>query len=349
MMLSFVTILVMLFASSAFGRWYNLFHIIVGAPVAVTELFVWYRWLQWRSEHHTDPMLAGEETPILYIGLGLVNGLALVFVLSCSFWITSAIGLADWFADRACITLFRELDDLRVETDALHTIRLIDENLLQPGSASCRQALLVYKVHMLLARAKTALGDEKIPILETAVTVAQEVTDVTVRQLATAEYTVATARATELHDQGMLARQGRLLALQKAIQALQARQPRLLVQDAGQHFLIIIPGTLFAFGRDTIGPEITTMVHDIAIFARTYCEGKALSVMGHADARGTRETKQKISEARARKVAEVLTRHGILPSLVSTSGVGDTNPLTSETTVEEQAQNRRVEIQIEHE
>lgn len=78
-----------------------------------------------------------------------------------------------------------------------------------------------------------------------------------------------------------------------------------------------------------------------------------IKIMGHADSTGRAAANQKLSEARARSIKSYLVAKGIKPSVIMSSGVGDTQlvvqcdkTLPSAQLKECHAPNRRVEIEI---
>lgn len=66
-----------------------------------------------------------------------------------------------------------------------------------------------------------------------------------------------------------------------------------------------------------------------------------IEVAGHTDYTGTPEYNQRLSERRARSVANELIRNGVLAQRISVVGYGETRPVSSD-----KAMNRRVEIVI---
>lgn len=70
----------------------------------------------------------------------------------------------------------------------------------------------------------------------------------------------------------------------------------------------------------------------------------SIELTGHTSDEGTDEFNQKLSLERADAVAKYFEDFGISPDRVSTSGVGESQPLTTDGTEEGNAKNRRVEI-----
>lgn len=68
-------------------------------------------------------------------------------------------------------------------------------------------------------------------------------------------------------------------------------------------------------------------------------------VIGHADNTGEADYNQGLSERRAAAVADYLIKGGISPSRFTTSGRGEMDPITTNSTKEGRAKNRRVDLQ----
>lgn len=71
-----------------------------------------------------------------------------------------------------------------------------------------------------------------------------------------------------------------------------------------------------------------------------------ISVIGHADSRGTLAFNQTLSEKRANAVSRFLQRNGIEQSRMTTLGKGETEPIADNATAAGQQKNRRVEIHV---
>jgi outer membrane protein OmpA-like peptidoglycan-associated protein len=72
-----------------------------------------------------------------------------------------------------------------------------------------------------------------------------------------------------------------------------------------------------------------------------------LTVVGHTDNAGTNEYNQKLSERRARSVAEYFEDRRVNPLRMALVGKGETQPMTSNATEGGRQANRRVEIYVE--
>ncbi|PIQ20061.1 MAG: hypothetical protein COW65_17200, partial [Cytophagales bacterium CG18_big_fil_WC_8_21_14_2_50_42_9] len=74
----------------------------------------------------------------------------------------------------------------------------------------------------------------------------------------------------------------------------------------------------------------------------------SVNVSGHADARGTDEYNQALSERRAAAVARYLTTTGrIAKNRITTVGYGESQPRASNDTPEGMAQNRRAQVELQ--
>ncbi len=76
------------------------------------------------------------------------------------------------------------------------------------------------------------------------------------------------------------------------------------------------------------------------------CGRLSITIEGHADAEGTPERNQALSERRAQAVAEYLADRGVATNRLSSVGYGATQPLAPNTTAESRALNRRVEFTV---
>lgn len=86
----------------------------------------------------------------------------------------------------------------------------------------------------------------------------------------------------------------------------------------------------------------------IADLARTLTRhpGTVIHITGHADAIGSDQYNQRLSERRADSVGLALRDYGVSFARVETSGMGEFEPIASNSSEWGRAQNRRVEISI---
>ncbi|MBL8398450.1 MAG: OmpA family protein [Candidatus Accumulibacter sp.] len=105
-----------------------------------------------------------------------------------------------------------------------------------------------------------------------------------------------------------------------------------------------IPGSvMFSTGSATISPAFASTLDSVAGTIKEYC-GLTATVTGHTDNTGTVEGNRRLSEERARSVANYLVSRGVDPMRLQQAGRGQNEPIATNATEEGRAQNRRVEI-----
>ena len=113
------------------------------------------------------------------------------------------------------------------------------------------------------------------------------------------------------------------------------------IESAGR---VATQGIYFDTGSDRIRPESSGTLRQISSMLNEHAELK-LTIEGHTDNVGDAAANQKLSEARARAVAETLVSvYGISADRLTAAGYGDTKPAGVNTTPEGRQNNRRVEL-----
>ena len=104
-------------------------------------------------------------------------------------------------------------------------------------------------------------------------------------------------------------------------------------------------GILFDFNKSSLKKEakqeLDKFAADMADMTQTN-----INVYGHTDNVGTEEANKKVSDQRARAVAQYLMKKGIASERVLAEGLSYDFPVADNDTAEGRAQNRRVEIYI---
>ncbi len=108
--------------------------------------------------------------------------------------------------------------------------------------------------------------------------------------------------------------------------------------------ITVASGILFDFDKDNLKPGAEAVLAEAKASIIDKHPGARLIVEGHTDDRGTQEYNLKLSARRAQSVAGWLSRHGIPTSTLATKGYGKIKPRYANTTGENRARNRRVEI-----
>jgi outer membrane protein OmpA-like peptidoglycan-associated protein len=104
---------------------------------------------------------------------------------------------------------------------------------------------------------------------------------------------------------------------------------------------------VFDFDKAVIKPEAEPVLAQAAatIRARTTPRLRRILVNGHADSTGGAGYNETLSEKRAEAVAKWLTSRGLVPEkLLVPQGFGEAQPRFPNTTPENRARNRRVEV-----
>ncbi len=107
-----------------------------------------------------------------------------------------------------------------------------------------------------------------------------------------------------------------------------------------------IAGPNFDFDKSTLTAEGKRRVEAAARILKDNPSIHA-SVEGHTDSVGSDAYNQRLSERRARAVAEVLVEDGIGRSRLDVRGLGESHPAADNGTAQGRARNRRVDIIVE--
>jgi len=99
----------------------------------------------------------------------------------------------------------------------------------------------------------------------------------------------------------------------------------------------------FDFDSAVLKPAMESALTDLADQIKASAGHETLTIVGHTDSVGSDEYNQGLSERRAQSAATFLGTQGI--DNISTSGMGETQPVADNGTAEGRAQNRRVEVQ----
>ena len=127
-------------------------------------------------------------------------------------------------------------------------------------------------------------------------------------------------------------------ALRRELEELQAlKTERGMVMTLGD--------VLFSTGKTELLPGAMNTIDKLANFLAEYPE-KTVLIEGHTDNVGTEAYNQDLSERRALSVKEALIQVGVDASRIDTLGLGESSPITDNTSSAGRLKNRRVEIVI---
>lgn len=102
---------------------------------------------------------------------------------------------------------------------------------------------------------------------------------------------------------------------------------------------------LFEYSSSELKEDSTPTLKKLAEVAEA-CPKARIEIEGHTDDDGASELNQKLSEKRARVVAEVLASEGVDLARLSTRGYGETKPVVPNDTAANKAKNRRIEFTV---
>jgi outer membrane protein OmpA-like peptidoglycan-associated protein len=139
---------------------------------------------------------------------------------------------------------------------------------------------------------------------------------------------------------------GYYMDVQEAKLRQRLRNSGVSVSRIGDQIQLIMPGNVtFATGSADINAGFYDVLNSVAVVLKEY-EKTTVDVIGHTDSVGAESYNQQLSERRARSVAEYLSSQGILSARLLIAGMGEAQPIASNSTPDGRSQNRRVNIQI---
>ena len=102
---------------------------------------------------------------------------------------------------------------------------------------------------------------------------------------------------------------------------------------------------LFGFDQYNLTPAARANLNKLVAILQKYPDTN-IEVQGHTDSKGTNRYNEALSERRATAVSYYLSGKEIIASRLTINGFGETMPKYTNTTVEGQSQNRRVEFLV---
>lgn len=114
----------------------------------------------------------------------------------------------------------------------------------------------------------------------------------------------------------------------------------------GNDLQLVMPGNItFASNSSDISSSFYPTLNSLVRVFKEF-DKNGIDIIGHTDSTGSMELNMRLSQQRASSVASYLSGQGVLPGRISSRGVGPTQPIASNDTVDGRAQNRRVEINL---
>ena len=103
--------------------------------------------------------------------------------------------------------------------------------------------------------------------------------------------------------------------------------------------------TYFDFDKSNLKPEGKKAL-DALVAEMKIDQVEEITVVGHTDSIGTEAYNQKLSERRAKTVADYLVGKGVPAAKIKASGKGESQPVADNKTKAGRAKNRRVEVTV---
>ena len=139
---------------------------------------------------------------------------------------------------------------------------------------------------------------------------------------------------------------GYYMDTQEAKLRKQLRGTGVSVQRDGNNINLIMPGNItFATNRRNLRSDFYDVLGSVSLVVKEYNKTTVV-VSGHTDSVGSNTYNQKLSEDRARSVADFLVNKKVNPARIELIGLGEKNPVASNKTEKGRSLNRRVEITL---
>jgi len=121
--------------------------------------------------------------------------------------------------------------------------------------------------------------------------------------------------------------------------------PGAIVERVGEGIQVTFPsGLLFGFDSDVVRSDAAANLNNLASNLSNYGDSNMM-IAGHTDAVGSSDYNQGLSDRRAESAARYLVSRGVSRH-IATAGLGEREPVASNSTEAGRQQNRRIEIAI---
>jgi outer membrane protein OmpA-like peptidoglycan-associated protein len=118
------------------------------------------------------------------------------------------------------------------------------------------------------------------------------------------------------------------------------------VQRQGNTINLVVPSAIsFATNSAQLTPNFYESLNKVATSLKDYSDS-TVQIVGHTDSTGAAAYNQQLSVNRANAVVVYLAAQGVASERMQAVGMGASQPIADNKTVEGRAQNRRVEIKI---
>jgi outer membrane protein OmpA-like peptidoglycan-associated protein len=137
---------------------------------------------------------------------------------------------------------------------------------------------------------------------------------------------------------------GYYMDVQEAKLRKQLQSTGVSVTRSGDNIILNMPNEVtFAVDQTVLSERAKSVLNSVVLVAKEYSDTR-LNVIGYTDSSGSDSYNLRLSQVRASEVAQYITSQNVNGSRVSSTGMGEVNPIASNDTADGRAQNRRVEI-----
>ena len=106
---------------------------------------------------------------------------------------------------------------------------------------------------------------------------------------------------------------------------------------------------LFDFDKSVLRPEAERELDQLATDLDRVSDIRGIRITGHTDSVGTEAYNQSLSERRANAVRDYLVGQDVAADLITTRGMGESQPVADNDTAAGRQKNRRVEVEVDAE
>ncbi len=223
-----------------------------------------------------------------------------------------------------------------------------------PESPRTRDLAYVAQRRAEIAEAQAALASDRRDALQAQDEIGRMQTESQARTRAelsqTRQELASQRQVLAVQEQQLTAEQrARRTAEHEARAALASLEKIAAVKEEARGLVITLNGSvLFATGQSVLLPIAQDRLQEVARALQDTPNG-AIVVEGHTDSTGSAATNDDLSRRRAEAVRDYLLAQGIAHDRIRAVGLGSSRPVADNKTVEGRANNRRVEIVIQHE
>jgi OOP family OmpA-OmpF porin len=119
------------------------------------------------------------------------------------------------------------------------------------------------------------------------------------------------------------------------------------VDENGCAVKIVLQNVTFELNSSVLKNESKAVLDKVATSLKARDDIKSIQVIGHTDSTGASDYNQSLSEKRAMAVADYLKSQGVAAGLLSSKGMGESQPIGDNGTKAGRAMNRRVEFLVQ--